>query len=201
VRLHDLPHDEEAQAEAEDHLTATNANLLSMEASAAKGQATPRQVRELFRSLHTIKGLAAMVGIEPIVEIAHAMEAVLREADRAAGQLPAGAVELLLKGTRAIEQRVQALSTRKGGAPAPAALVSALVALRQSSAQAAGAAASTSLPPDLWTRMGAAEREQACPRGSRRAGGLAAAVRADAGARRRRPAANLICSQRPGRRR
>jgi two-component system, chemotaxis family, sensor kinase CheA len=147
-------------AEAEDHLAATNANLLSIEAAAAKGQPTPRQVRELFRSLHTIKGLAAMVGIEPIVEVAHAMEAVLREADRAAGQLPRGAVELLLKGTRAIEQRVQALSKRKAVSPAPAALVSALAALRQSSAQASGAAASTSLPPELWSRLGAAEREQ-----------------------------------------
>ena len=76
-------------AEAEEHLTSANANLLSLEEAAAEGRPTPRQVRELFRSLHTIKGLAAMVGVEPIVDVAHAMETVLREADRAAGQLAA----------------------------------------------------------------------------------------------------------------
>ncbi|HTA19619.1 MAG TPA: Hpt domain-containing protein, partial [Polyangia bacterium] len=48
-------------AESEEHLGAANTNLLSVEDAVAKGQATPRQVRELFRSFHTIKGLAAMV--------------------------------------------------------------------------------------------------------------------------------------------
>jgi len=147
-------------AEAEEHLTLANANLLSLDQAAAKGQPTPRQVRELFRSLHTIKGLAAMVGVEPIVDIAHAMETVLREADRAAGQLPAGSLELLLRGTRAIGQRVTALAKRKTVATAPAALIEALNALRQSGSSRPEAAVGTTLPDELWTRLGSAEREQ-----------------------------------------
>ena len=147
-------------AEAEEHLTSANAHLLSLEQAAAKGQPTPRQVRELFRSLHTIKGLAAMVGVEPIVDVAHAMEAVLREADRAAGQLPPGSVELLLRGTRAIGQRVSALAKRKTVAAAPATLIEALNALRQPGATRPEAAAATTLPDDLWARLGSAEREQ-----------------------------------------
>jgi len=147
-------------AEAEEHLTLANANLLSLDQSAAKGQPTPRQVRELFRSLHTIKGLAAMVGIEPIVDVAHAMETVLREADRAAGQLPAGSVELLLRGTRAISQRVTALAKRKPVAAAPATLIEALNALRQSGGGRPEASAGTTLPDELWARLGNAEREQ-----------------------------------------
>ena len=146
-------------AEAEDHLTSANANLLSIE-QAGPGQATPRQVRELFRSLHTIKGLAAMVGVEPIVDVAHAMETVLREANRAAGQLPPGALELLLKGVRAIEQRVQALAKQRRVAAAPAGLIGELNALRQPGSEPANAAASTSLPPDLWAKLSAGEREQ-----------------------------------------
>ena len=147
-------------AEAEEHLTSANANLLSVEAAAAKGQPTPRQVRELFRSLHTIKGLAAMVGVEAVVDIAHAMEAVLREADRAAGQLPPGAVELLLRGTRAIGQRVVSLAKRKAVAPAPPTLIEALNALRQSGGPRTEAPVATSLPDELWSRLGSAEREQ-----------------------------------------
>ena len=146
-------------AEAEDHLTSANANLLSIE-QVGQGQPTPRQVRELFRSLHTIKGLAAMVGVEPIVDVAHAMETVLREANRAAGQLPPGALELLLKGVRAIEQRVQALAKQRRVAAAPTGLIGELNALRQPGSEPANAGASTSLTPDLWSKLSAGEREQ-----------------------------------------
>ncbi|MDB4979721.1 MAG: chemotaxis protein, partial [Myxococcales bacterium] len=147
-------------AEAEEHLGSANTHLLSVEEAAGKGQQTPRQVRELFRSLHTIKGLAAMVGVEPVVDIAHAMESVLREADRAAGRLPAGAVELLLAGVRAIEHRVQALGKRQPVLAAPAKLVDALNALRQSSVERPGTASDTSLAPELWAKLSAAERAQ-----------------------------------------
>ncbi|HVZ72105.1 MAG TPA: chemotaxis protein CheW [Polyangia bacterium] len=146
-------------AEAEEHLSSANTNLLSIEDAAGKGQSTPRQVRELFRSFHTIKGLAAMVGVEPIVDIAHAMESVLREADRAAGRLPAGAVSLLLTGVKAVENRVQALAKRKTVAAAPAKLVDALNALRQAGGER-GASVDTSLPADLWSKLSAAERAQ-----------------------------------------
>lgn len=148
-------------AEADEHLAAANAHLLSVEDAAARGQATPRQVRELFRAFHTVKGLAAMVGVDPIVEVAHAMEAVLREADRAAGKLPGGAVELLLRGVRAIEQRVRALAKRKPVAPAPAELVAALNDLQLSgTGERPGSSERTTLAPELWAKLSAAEREQ-----------------------------------------
>jgi two-component system chemotaxis sensor kinase CheA len=147
-------------AEAEEHLTSANANLMSVEEVADKGQATPRQVRELFRSLHTIKGLAGMVGVEPIVDIAHAMESVLREADRAAGKLPPGAVSLLLTGVKAIENRVQALAKGKSVLVAPPKLVDALNALRQVAGERGEAGLQTSMAHELWAKLSAAERTQ-----------------------------------------
>jgi len=147
-------------AESQEHLASANGHLLSAEEAVAKGKATPRQVRELFRSLHTIKGLAAMVGIEPIVDVAHAMESVLREADRAAGRLPAGSVELLLNGVRAIEHRVQALAEREPVAAAPSKLVDALNALRQEGGDGPAAALATSLAPELWAKLSPGERGQ-----------------------------------------
>src|SRR6188768_1891157 len=95
-------------AEAEEHLRASKANLLTVDAAARKGEASPRAVRDLFRSLHTMKGLAAMVEVEPIIDLAHSMEAVLRAADRGGGKLSLAAVEQLLLGSAAIEQRVRA---------------------------------------------------------------------------------------------
>ena len=115
---------------------------------------------DLFRSLHTLKGLAAMVGVEPIVNVAHAMEAVLRDADRAAGRLPPGSVEPLLAGIRAIEQGVRALAKKKPVPVAPQALLNTLADLRQVPGDEGGSSASTSLPAELWAKLSAAEREQ-----------------------------------------
>ena len=147
-------------AEAEEHLTSANANLLSVEEAVGKGQSTPRQVRDLFRSLHTLKGLAAMVGVEPIVNVAHAMEAVLRDADRAAGRLPPGSVEPLLAGIRAIEQGVRALAKKKPVPVAPQTLLNTLTDLRQAPGEKRGSSASTSLPAELWAKLSDAERQQ-----------------------------------------
>src|SRR5690349_3855510 len=104
--------------EAEEHVRSANAHLLRVEAAIEQGEPFHRLVRELFRALHTLKGLSAMVGVEPIVALAHEMEAILREADQKAGNLARGSVELLLRGVAAIEQRLRAFEK---GAPVPAA--------------------------------------------------------------------------------
>jgi two-component system, chemotaxis family, sensor kinase CheA len=104
--------------EAEEHLTVANTQLLAIESAQRKGETNPRAVRETFRSLHTIKGLSAMVGIEPVVAIAHRMENFLRDSDRSGGALPLPAIDALLRGVRAIEQRIAALS-RGDSAAAP----------------------------------------------------------------------------------
>jgi len=104
--------------EAEEHLTVANAQLLAIESSQRSGETNPRAVRETFRSLHTIKGLSAMVGVEPVVAIAHRMENFLRDSDRSGGALPLSAIDALLRGVRAIEQRITALG-RGDSAAAP----------------------------------------------------------------------------------
>lgn len=116
-------------AEADEHLALANRMLLEVDASLRNDQSNPRAVRELFRALHTLKGLSAMVGVEPIVAIAHRMENSLRGADREGGKISAAAVDTLLKGVRAIEQRVRALSDKKEIAIPPRALLDELDAL------------------------------------------------------------------------
>lgn len=113
-------------AEVEEQLESANRQLLEIDASARDGKSNPRAVRELFRALHTVKGLSAMVGVEPAVAIAHRMETLLRQADRSGGHLPPASVEALLQATRAIEHRIRELAAGKEASPAPAAVLEAL---------------------------------------------------------------------------
>jgi len=145
--------------EAEEHLSASTTNLLAVEGSLRKGEKNPRAVRELFRSLHTIKGLSAMVGVDPIVDIAHAMETALRQADRAAGALTAEAVDVLLSGLRAIGERVRALSLGTPVAPAPALLLDELDAL-EIEGEPTPDEVELDLDPSLLSKLSAAELAQ-----------------------------------------
>ena len=59
-------------AESDELVATSNAALAAIEAANKEGTSRPRAVRDLFRALHTIKGLAGMVGVEPVVEIGRA---------------------------------------------------------------------------------------------------------------------------------
>jgi two-component system, chemotaxis family, sensor kinase CheA len=139
--------------EAEEHLGSVARHLATI--AEAPATAHPRPVREIYRSLHTIKGLSGMVGIEAIVDVAHAMEAVVRAGDRAGGRLSARAVDLLVDGVRAIEQRLRRVAERTAVPAAPSPLIEALTAM--DAPVAAPAAIPLAVDEPLLT---ASEREQ-----------------------------------------
>jgi two-component system chemotaxis sensor kinase CheA len=145
-------------AEVDEQLQLGNAKLLEIEASTREGKDNPRAVRDLFRALHTIKGLSAMVGVDPAVAISHRMEAVLRAADTAGGRLTLGATDTLLQSLRAIEHRVKELADRKEASPAPRAILDALDALEPSSSLAPDAPPLTlDLDPAIAGKLAAFE--------------------------------------------
>jgi len=147
-------------AESDDLLGIANTTLLAIEAAARSGKGSPRSVREAYRALHTIKGLSSMVGVEPIVALAHQKEALLRRADQGA-QLDAEAVDVLLQGVRAIELRVRALREKKPVPAAPAGLLQKLEMLDAGPAGAAGATkAQLELEPELSAKLAAMDRDQ-----------------------------------------
>jgi two-component system chemotaxis sensor kinase CheA len=147
--------------EVEEHLGAANAQLLAIEANIQKKEPYQRRVREVFRALHTLKGLSAMVGVEPVVEVAHEMETILRVADQGSGQLSSAAVEMLLDGLRAIEGRVAAFGAGKPVAPAPLELLDALSSLQPSSQRPRQPrAGAVGLEPELLAKLSPSEQEQ-----------------------------------------
>ncbi len=149
--------------EAEEHLHSVNRNMVAAADALKKGNPEPRAIRELFRSLHTIKGLSSMVGVEPIVEISHEMEGLLRAADRAGGRISGPVLDLIMQGTRAIEERVRGIAQNgiQGIAPPPSGLMEAL-------SHAQGTNNSTrperetrlEIPKELEKALNPSEREQ-----------------------------------------
>jgi len=147
-------------AEAEEHLQLSGASLLRLEESLNKGEPQPRLVRELFRSLHTLKGLSAMVGIEPVVAISHEMETILRLADQSGSPLAARAIELLLAGLKAIEQRVRSFAKREPIPAAPKQLIQALTELVPVAGATLVRVQRLSLPAELQTKLSVSEKGQ-----------------------------------------
>ena len=145
-------------AEVDEHLGAINGLLVAVESSSRAGKSSPRDLRELMRLLHTIKGLSAMVGIEPIVTLAHHMESVLRAADAAGGVVADRSLEALIAGARAIEARVRALAN---GEPVTEPAAATLAALHVANAPEQQAAPpDSSLDPELAAKLTPSEREQ-----------------------------------------
>lgn len=152
-------------AEVDEHLGAMNAALIAIDAASRARRASPRELRELMRFLHTIKGLSAMVGIEPIVTIAHRMESIVRAADRAGGVLGDRALEAVLSGTRAIQSRVLAVANDEPVAEVPPATLAELEAVEVAGLVgpetcSPGGPADAPLDAEIAAKLNASEREQ-----------------------------------------
>ena len=155
--------------EADEHLGRASKNLLEVEADLKRGSPSPRAVRDLYRSLHTIKGLSAMMAIEPIVQIAHGLETALRAADQAGGRLPVASLDLMMRGLQQIEARVAALGAGKVVAPVAPDLLDALEQLPAAgpAGQPAASTAPAALPPEIAERLTDSERVQLAAAGQR----------------------------------
>jgi two-component system chemotaxis sensor kinase CheA len=147
-------------SEADELLALANQSLLAAEAAAKSGGSSPRSVRDAFRALHTIKGLSAMVEVEPIVALAHRMETLLRGADQG-GVLTPNAIEALLQGVRAIELRVKALRDQK---PVPEAPIALLQRIENVDAQETGEQKkeplALDLEPELFSKLAPMDCDQ-----------------------------------------
>ncbi|MBA3541910.1 MAG: Hpt domain-containing protein, partial [Deltaproteobacteria bacterium] len=141
--------------EADELVAASNTALLEIEEANSAGTSRPRAVRDLFRALHTIKGLAGMIGVEPIVDIAHALETLIRAADRAGGTLRSDAVEISLQGVSAIAERIRAVAENREVVASPTRLLETI-----GSIAADAPVELTPIPREWETRLAPSERQQ-----------------------------------------
>lgn len=145
-------------AEAQEHLATARKAAVEADEASRRGQPAPRQTRELFRTLHTLKGLSGMIGIEPIVELSHQMEAVLRAANLSGGRLRQDSLDALVQGIAAIEERVGRVARGESVPAAPKGLLEVLARLEAPTQQLP--LRTTDLPRELAAKLSVADLEQ-----------------------------------------
>jgi chemotaxis protein histidine kinase CheA len=107
------------QEECEEHLRRLDRGIPGLAAPAADSAA----VAALFRSAHTIKGGARMMGHAEIGELAQGVEAVLDGVRRGRIHPSSATVEGLLAGVAALREQIAALGVEDGAAPSTGALI------------------------------------------------------------------------------
>ena len=101
-------------AEAEEHLSVIRRALLLLEQSVGQPRPDAANLEELFRSFHSLKGIAGMVDHRETEALAHELEAYLRAIREGEAVLSAGGMDALIKGAGALEASIAA---RRASAP------------------------------------------------------------------------------------
>ncbi|UCC47913.1 MAG: chemotaxis protein CheA [Gemmatimonadota bacterium] len=104
-------------AEAREHLAEIGRALVALEEQPAERGA----LDAVFRSVHTIKGMAAAMGYEAVTRLSHSIESVLDELRAGHRQVDRSVIDLLLQALDLLEQSVEA--TVKGSEPPDAAVM------------------------------------------------------------------------------
>lgn len=95
-------------AEAEEHLAAIRRGILTLEQSVGQPRIDGGVLEELFRSFHSLKGIAGMVDHRETEALAHELESYLRALREAEATLSIRGMDLLIKGAGALERSIAA---------------------------------------------------------------------------------------------
>ena len=102
-------------AEAEEHLATIRRALLTLEQSVGRPRIDGAVIEELFRSFHSLKGIAGMVDHRETESLAHELEEYLRALRDGDAALTHAGMDLLIKSAGALEASIAA--RRAKGAP------------------------------------------------------------------------------------
>jgi two-component system chemotaxis sensor kinase CheA len=123
--------------ESREHVAAVNQALLTLERETA-GPVAAAAVGEIFRAVHTVKGMSAMMGYAIVAELAHELETVLDRARRNDLTIDGDMMDLLFRSADVLEQAIEAAVAGREGEVTAADLVATLRALGDTSAHATG---------------------------------------------------------------
>src|SRR5688572_11793725 len=95
-------------AEAEEHLAVIRRALLVLEQSIGHSRPDAANLEELFRSFHSLKGIAGMVDHRESEALAHELESYLRAIREGDAILTASGMDLLIKAAGGLEASIAA---------------------------------------------------------------------------------------------
>jgi two-component system, chemotaxis family, sensor kinase CheA len=123
-------------SEAQELVDGLGRDLLTLDDTLRAGRTDVELVNDVFRGVHTLKGLSALFGVTRMAGLSHELEDVLDDLRLGRLELSASLLDLLF---RAVTLFGRVLSAEKGEIPEPAAEVEQLlVALGQTSQRSAG---------------------------------------------------------------
>lgn len=134
-------------AETSEHLQSLNENLLKLE----KEPADIEVLNEIFRSAHTVKGMAATMGFHQITELTHEMESTLALFKDGTMKVNSDHIDLLLRCLDALETMAKAVEDGNELTDEFHPLLDELQKARQADAQPSAATTSTAAAQDVAT--------------------------------------------------
>jgi two-component system chemotaxis sensor kinase CheA len=114
------------RAEARERLAEMNTSLLALE----RGEGSDR-VAELFRAVHTVKGMAAAMGYMPVRDVSHALETLLDQLRRGSMLVTTNVIEVLFDAVDTLEAAILAVSENNPGAVDVSSAIAAIDALTE----------------------------------------------------------------------
>jgi len=100
-------------AEADEYFTNIRAQLAALEASLKVGSFDHTALESLFRSMHSLKGISAIVVLRDVEQLAHAAEDFLRQLSKGQRSLNDEGLQVLMDATKRLEQIVSAHRLQK----------------------------------------------------------------------------------------
>jgi two-component system chemotaxis sensor kinase CheA len=95
---------EEFLAESQELLEALSRNLLLLDAGLKQGQRSPETVNDLFRGVHTLKGLSGMFGFEKLGRMSHVLEDMLEDLRLGRVELNQQVLDVLFEGVDSFQR-------------------------------------------------------------------------------------------------
>jgi two-component system chemotaxis sensor kinase CheA len=129
-------------SEAQETIDELGRELLGLEATRGGAEPNPQVLNTVFRAAHSLKGLAAMFGVERMAGLAHALEDLLDEVRMGRRALDAATLDVLLE---APELMGRMIAEEAAGAPASSAEAAERLAARLRGVTAAPAPARADL--------------------------------------------------------
>lgn len=96
-------------SETQEHLQSMNRGLVAIE----QDPGDQESIAEVFRNAHSIKGMAASMGFEPVRDLSHAMEDLMEGFRDGTRQVESDAMDLLFKGLDLLEGMLEEISQEK----------------------------------------------------------------------------------------